>query len=383
MRRLGAFLLAITAMAVFASADAGHEMPIYPSYYPQEIRIEIVAPGAAGPALQEGRIQAYVGSEPTFAGAPGKALKAVETLGAFLVVDVNPDSPRAGGDGTGCAVARTVTASLKGAAEGFRFHPYPVNGFHADYLQHFDLAAQAKSRFSGPSGGVPGGLAVRAEGALAETLVRGRWSGAATPWDATLREIDLDRLLAGWRTAVNGWLGPPWLKEGWFHAYLLLAGTLTDSAAKGRVEALVGRLETGAFDGDVARINLERDLVKLLTGGCRRTVAGYRVRREFFSDEFSSGVENIAYDSHTGFNSAIFVRTVKLKDFPWNGWLALGIDGAPKAAWNPIGGFTDGAGRLIWWAVGDPALFPEPYNSGWTLNRVDTLREAQKKGSGR
>ena len=193
---------------------------------------------------------------------------------------------------------------------------------------------------------------------------------------------DLDRLLAGWRTAVNGWLGPPWLKEGWFHAYLLLAETLTDPAAKGRVEALVGRLETGAFDGEVARIKLERDLVSLLTGGCRRTVAGYRVRREFFSDEFSSGVENIAYDSHAGFNSAIFIRTVKLKDFPWNGWLALGIDGTPKAAWNPIAGFTDEAGRLIWWALGDPALFPEPYNAGWTLNRVDTLREGRKKGSG-
>ncbi len=381
MRRLGAFLIVITLMVVFA-ADAGHEMPIYPSYYPQEIQIQPFDPAAAGRALKEGRIQAYVGSTPAFVGEPGKTLKSVETLGGFVVIDVNPDSPQATSGRSDCAIAETMVGALAKAGNGFRFHPYPVNGFHADYLHHFDRAARAKSRFSEPSGAVPGGLAVRAEGALAEKLVQGRWSGARGTWDATLREIDLDRLLAGRRTAVNGWLGPPWLKEGWFHAYLLLAGTLTDPAAKGRVEALVGRLETGAFDGEVARINLERDLVSLLTGGCRRTVAGYRLRREFFSNEFSSGVENIAYDSHAGFNSAIFVRTVKLKDFPWNGWLALGIDGTPKAAWNPIAGFTDEAGRLIWWALGDPALFPEPYNAGWTLNRVDTLMEAQKKGSG-
>ncbi len=37
--------------------------------------------------------------------------------------------------------------------------------------------------------------------------------------------------------------------------------------------------------------------------------------------------ENIAYDSHAGFNSAIFIRTVKLKDFPWNGWLAREAEG--------------------------------------------------------
>ncbi len=60
----------------------------------------------------------------------------------------------------------------------------------------------------------------------------------------------------------------------------------------------------------------------------------------------------------SGFNSPIFLRTVKLKDFPWNGWLALGIDARPAAAWNPIGGFTDPFGRLMWFALGDPAADP-------------------------
>ena len=64
------------------------------------------------------------------------------------------------------------------------------------------------------------------------------------------------------------------------------------------------------------------------------------------------------------------MRTVKLKDFPWNGWLTLGVPDAPSAAWNPLAGFTDDTGRLIWQALGDPALFPEPYDAGWSLNRI-------------
>ena len=117
-------------------------------------------------------------------------------------------------------------------------------------------------------------------------------------------------------------------------------------------------------------MELERKLVTQLTSGCERVVAGYTVRRERFSSEFSEGVENVGHDAHAGFNSAIFVRTVKLKDFPWNGWLRLGISGKPTAAWNPIGGLGDAAGRLVWAAVGDPAMIPAPSSATWVANRV-------------
>ena len=33
-----------------------------------------------------------------------------------------------------------------------------------------------------------------------------------------VEEVDLETLLAGSRVTFDGWLGPPWLKEGWFHA---------------------------------------------------------------------------------------------------------------------------------------------------------------------
>jgi hypothetical protein len=100
------------------------------------------------------------------------------------------------------------------------------------------------------------------------------------------------------------------------------------------------------------------------------------VKREYFSTVFTAGVENVAYDSVEGLNSPMFVRTVKLKDFPWNGWLALGINARPTAAWNPIAGFTDDFGRLMWSAIGDTALIPSPYESVWMLNRISDVQSS-------
>ncbi len=379
MKTVCGFLVVVAVSAVLGPARAGHETPIYPSYYPQEIRIEPLDSHAAARALHESRIHAYVGSEPAFTAGAGESIDFVESLGSFVVIDVNPESPMVRDGRTRCAVAKAVIASLDATVQGVSIHPYPVNGFHADYLGHHDLAEAAKTRFlEGPAAPEP---KVRAEGALAETLVRDRLPGDAPLWDATVREIGLARLVAGEQFDVGGWVGPPWLKQGWFHAYLLLAGALPDAAAKQRAETYARRLRNGDHASAEERINLERDLVVLLTGGCQRVVVGYRVRREYYSAEYSGGVENIAYDSHAGFNSAIFIRTVKLKDFPWNGWLTLGIASPPSAAWNPIAGFSDEAGHLIWSAIGDPALFPEPYGAGWTLNRIGDVRK--EGGSGK
>jgi hypothetical protein len=190
-----------------------------------------------------------------------------------------------------------------------------------------------------------------------------------------VEEVGLDPLIAESRIDLNGWLGPPWLKEGWFHAYLLLAPGLIDADAKARAEDQAVKLQRGEHRSDEERINRERDLLKLLTGDCRTIIAGYGLRRWHFSDDYSRGVENIGYDSHSGFRSAIFLRTVKLKDFPWNGWLTLGVPEAPAAAWNPLGGFSDETGRLIWLMLGDPALFPEPYNESWNLNRIGEVQK--------
>ncbi|MGF1611350.1 MAG: hypothetical protein ACFCUQ_18250 [Kiloniellales bacterium] len=362
-----------------STARGGHEAPLYPSYYPQEIRIEAVAPSSAARLLEEGGIQAYLGAEPEFAGPVPDSLRYVESLGSFLVVRVNASSPRAQPEDAMCGLVRSLLTTLSADPRGFVLHPYPITAVHADYLHHADLAAAARARLlEGPAAPLDG-LRVRAEGAEAERLVRGLWPGEEAEWDVSLEVVDAAGLVAAERFAINGWLGPPWLKEGWFHASLLLAPALDDPGSRERVERLVARLQTDAPADETERLNLERELLGLLTASCRAIVAGYSVKREYYSDAYSEGIENIAHDSHAGLNAPIFLRTVKLKDFPWNGWLRLGVPEPPQAAWNPFAGFGDEAGRLIWSAIGDPALFPEPYSDGWILNRIGEVQEGNER----
>jgi hypothetical protein len=369
MKRLAAVIFVLGAAAIVTVARGGHELPIYPSFYPHEIEIKSVAPEQAAQPLHDGKIQAYVGQGLSFSGALPAEIRAIESLGSFIVVRVNPDSTRANDDASACTVVGTVMRAL--AAQGnFVPHPYPVTPFHGDYLHHADLAAAATARFPTPETPV-GDLKVAARGSFAQS--HPDWSTRDADWDAEVTEIDAAELVASAMFAVNGWLAPPWVRTGWFHAERLLADATSEPARKQRIESDLQRLKAGDFTSLVERINLERDLVTLLTGNCRKIVAGYTVKREYVNVEFSAGIENIGYDSIAGLHSPAFVRTVKLKDFPWNGWLALGIDGKPAAAWNPIGGMVDPFGRLMAFAVGDPALLPSPYEAGWMLNRIADL----------
>ena len=353
--------LLIACLAVAAPAGAGHELPFYPGYYPQEIKIETLAPPAAAPQLKAGTLHAYIGADP-FTGARLPAgVSAVESLGHFLLLSTNPAAVRTA-EGR-CEMARRVVRGLR--SNGWVLHPYAVTPFHSDHLDHFDLIQAAKKTYAAAPTAGPAPR-IRARGAFAERLVATPAKGAE--WDATLEDVDAAALAAG--TSFAGWLGPPWLKEGWHHAYVIQASGVSDPAARREVDGLHQRLVGAAYAGPAERADLERRLLRLLGAGCERLVVGYTVRREPFSTEFSQGVENIAWDSLTGMNSGVFVRTVKLKDFPWNGWLRVGMAGRPTAAWNPIAGFGDPVGRLIWSAVGDPAQLPAPYGSGWVDNRV-------------
>jgi hypothetical protein len=364
--------------AVGTVARSGHELPVYPSYYPHEIELSAVAPERAAELLIAGKIQAYVGSAPGFAGAPPATVESVESLGSFVLVRVNPASRLASDERSACAAAESVVRDFRDRSDSFVLHPYPVTPFHGDYLHHVDRAESEKARvLAGEPAASPRELRVRAEGTLARSLVRPEWLARDSDWDLEVKEADAAALIGSARYSTNGWAGPPWIRTGWFHAYLLLSGQggrADPERSKGDLE----RLRTFDYDGAVERINLERSLVAALGGSCHVRVAGYTVRREHFSTVFTAGIENIAYDSLTGFNSPMFVRTVKLKDFPWNGWLALGLDGRPSAAWNPIAGFSDSFGQLMWAAVGDAALIPSPYQSTWILNRVTDIRSSAR-----
>jgi hypothetical protein len=375
MKTRAAFAVLAIALALATVARSGHEVPVYPSYYPHEIEISVADPAQAAALLTAGKLQAFVGHRPSFTSLPPDSVQAVETLGSFFVVRANPALKSE----TACGSVRALAVDLAGRAGEFVFHPYPITPIHGDYLHHVDLAEAAKVRLlaakTDPAALEP---RVRAASERARRLVRPAWLAAGEDWDLELVEVDATELVRSNALTINGWLGPPWLKEGWFHALRLLDSTGV-SETRERVETVTKRLQAHDFRDPAERINLERELVAALEHGCRAQVIGYTMKREYFSAEFSNGIENMGFDSITGMNSAIFLRTVKLKDFPWNGWLALAVGVSPLAAWNPIAGFTDEFGRLMWSAIGDPVLLPSPYGSEWMFNRVSDVESAPKK----
>src|SRR5260370_10247045 len=96
MKRRSILIIAIVAASAAATvARSGHELPVYPSYYPHEIEIATVTPDQAVGLLRDGKIHAYVGGAPTFAGTVPESIGAVESLGSFVIVHVNPVSPHA------------------------------------------------------------------------------------------------------------------------------------------------------------------------------------------------------------------------------------------------------------------------------------------------
>jgi hypothetical protein len=374
--------LLLLALLVAPVARSGHELPVYPSYYPHEIEIAALKPDTAAPLIEQGKLHAFLGGPAQFAGPLPETVQSVESLGAFLVARANP---ALSDETAACAAVRAVAEDAARATGEFIFHPYPVTPMHGDFLHHVDRAEAAKAALSAASAGTPSREPrVRAQGAVADSVVRRPWRARSGEWDAEVIEIDAADLVAIEQLVTNGWIGPASLKTGWWQAYLILGvedgrgrpfGAI-DARARERTEADLRRLQSGDFADAVERMNLERSFIVGLTADCRQRVIGYTLKREYFNAEFSAGVENVGYDSLTGLNSAIFLRTVKLKDFPWNGWLALGIDTRPTAAWNPVAGFSDPFGRLMWSALGDPALLPAPYGSGWMINRVSDVQAA-------
>ena len=376
-RAAGGALAVVLGVGGGGSALAGHSLGHYPSYYPDEIRIDAVDPAGAASGLRDGTLHAYVGAAPDFGGRVPDHVEAVTSLQSFLVLTLDSAAPSFAAPDRRCAAARGILAALRDEqAPDFVFHPYPVTPYHADYVHHLDRVAEARHALAR---GDPEAVPVRAEGPVAEALARAL---AADDGDVALTEVPVADLIADVGSHRNDGLGPPWVKEGWFQAHRLLARP----SARPTADAIArdhARLLRGEVLDLAERANLERRLIEALTSGCERVVAGYTVRQEYANGTFENGVENIAFDAQSGLNAPIFLRTVKLKAYPWNGSLHLGVPGRPEAAWNPVAGFTDPTGRLIWSAVGDPALIPFPDNASWLPNRVDfevTLKRGQSGG---
>ena len=73
VRGLSATLCCAALLAAAPSSEAGHEVPYYPSFYPQEIRIEPLDPAVAGQEFlnKTAPLNLYIGASPRFdAGRP-------------------------------------------------------------------------------------------------------------------------------------------------------------------------------------------------------------------------------------------------------------------------------------------------------------------------
>ena len=87
VRRWGAALLGgVLGAVVLQSARAGHESPFYPSFYPQEIRIETLDPAAARAGWSKARVHVFVGGDPFDGSPPPADAAAVQRIHSFLVL---------------------------------------------------------------------------------------------------------------------------------------------------------------------------------------------------------------------------------------------------------------------------------------------------------
>src|SRR5215467_3502984 len=272
MKRMSTYVALLCASAAGTIAWSGHELPVYPSFYPHEIEIRTLAPEQVPAALADAGIHAYVGPGVRFSSVPGDAVGTGESLGSFVMVRTNPQSPLLRDEQSMCAAAKSVVREV--TTGDIVSHPYPVTPLHGDYLYHVDLAEAAKARFSGAPDEQPfHELRIKVTGSVAQT--HPAWSAQATDWDVEVFDVDAADLVVSSLQTINGWIGPPWVKAGWFHAEHLLADSVSDPEQKVRADADFQRLTANDFKDLTERINLERDLVTLLTSGCRMVVAGY------------------------------------------------------------------------------------------------------------
>ncbi|HEX9525665.1 MAG TPA: hypothetical protein VF949_22010, partial [Reyranella sp.] len=287
--------LAASLLCVGASAArAGHEVSYYPSFYPQEIRIEPLDPDAAARAFGNAKdpLHAYLGAAPRFAADIPSHLKSVVSLRSLITARVNPGSDRLASRDARCRVLAAVARGLATAPDVVA-HAYPITPYHADYLDHVDRVPDSSRGFAEEAKVSP--LRIRAE---SDGLLAGAERSDGVAWDVGVREVAVDALKRDASVTFNAWPGPPWAKDGWFQAYHLLRPAVSDPIDAKRADEIHDLLVDGDMH-DVQRIGLERDLVEALTRGCDSAVIGYRLRREFYTDDFTNGIENIAVDSQS------------------------------------------------------------------------------------
>src|SRR5439155_738276 len=100
--------------------------------------------------------------------------------------------------------------------------------YHGDYLYHYDRAVDAQRAVAADATTAwPTALTIDASGTAAR-LMPGAPVVVEGGGQAVLEEVRLDSLVPETALPLAGRPAPPWSREGWFHAYRLMAGAVSD-----------------------------------------------------------------------------------------------------------------------------------------------------------
>ena len=91
IKPLRMLLVLVALLVTLTVAQGGHELPVYPSYYPHEIAIETIPAERAADLLRDAKLHAYLGAELPFSNALPPSVRVLESLGGFMVIRLNPD----------------------------------------------------------------------------------------------------------------------------------------------------------------------------------------------------------------------------------------------------------------------------------------------------
>src|SRR5262249_50092018 len=158
-------------------------VPYYPSFYPQEIRIEPLDPQAAGREFLNTRdpLHAYIGAPPQFSSEPPASLKSVVSLASFITARMPAQSTDAATRQPRCRALASAAAALAAQPDAVA-QLYPITPYHADYISHVDRIAELKPDPAQPSAA----SRVSVEDVAVDKLLRDAGAGSSAwppnPW---------------------------------------------------------------------------------------------------------------------------------------------------------------------------------------------------------
>ena len=231
MKRVGAFV-ARWRRPPSTVARGGHELPIYPSYLSARDRDQDAR------SRPRGR-RAARGQDPGLCRAAACALRGTppaEVRADRIARRVRHRARQSGfgaGAGRGVGLRRRQGGRPRARATAERFHPASLSG-HA-VARRLSPSRRSRRRRQGaalrPAMRRLRDLKVKASGELRASGLVG--DAARTGTSRSSRSMRPSSSPPR-RLAMNGWIAPPWLRTGWFHAERLLADAAGDPARRQR-----------------------------------------------------------------------------------------------------------------------------------------------------